>query len=86
MIEDAKSLSRIAVDVEDTEFLSGSRSSTGLSYFFANAEFAGREHHNTPGIWEPGRAVALRTLLPDATGERIDDVANLLGAGHSKFV
>ena len=62
MIEDAKSLARIGVDVEDSDFLSGSRSSTGLSYFFTNAEFAGSR--NVCTLRSSSRSFSMPSKVP----------------------
>ena len=50
MIENAESPPGIGVDINDSDFLPGSGSATGLSDFVRNAEFAGRKHHNTPSV------------------------------------
>jgi hypothetical protein len=86
VIEYAESLPCIGIDVENPDFLPGTDAPARLSDFIGNAEFTGREHHNTPSVWRPWRAVPLRALFADSADKRIDDIADLLSACDTEFV
>src|SRR5262249_27588585 len=85
-IENAKTFSRIGVDIKNTDLLTSARSFPAFSDLVRYRDLAGREDKDAPGVWQLGGAISIGTLLTYATRNGINYVANFVAAGNADFI